>query len=69
MSITQALFELSSPNLVRWWLWTARNVPGCYLWATAKSKMAAAAILKKRKMSVTLPLFELFSQNLVSWWP
>ena len=55
MSITQPIFEISSPNLVWWWPWTSRIVPVCHFWATTKSKMAAGRHFEKRKIAITRP--------------
>jgi len=59
MSITQPLFEISSPNLVRWWPCTSRSVPVCHFWAITKFKMAADRHFGKRKIAITRPPFEL----------
>jgi len=63
IAIIQPLFEISSRNLICWWPWASRNVPGCHFWATTKSKMARGRHFEKRKIAITQPPFELLSSN------
>ena len=64
IAITQPLLQISLPNLVCWWPWSARNVLLCYFGATTKCKMSAGRHLEKRKIAITRPPFEILSPNL-----
>jgi len=47
MSITQPLFQISSPNLVCLWHWTTRNVPDVTFGLQQNPRWRPAAILKR----------------------
>jgi len=64
---THPRFERFRRNLARWCSSTLWTVPTVKNFKFRKSKMAAAAILKNRKITISRPQFKRFRWNLARW--